>query len=153
MRSGSAVPRFRGENRPSLRHTLTCMSSSALGIGPELDTVATVCRSLVGLGGAYSRILVASDPTSLSRAQGLGPDQVLTSPRSATRTPPDPLLTVGIRHPLRPPGLARKTRRSDEPAERRRVRTSSERGREFVVVADRNEASGLMDNDAFARDG
>jgi hypothetical protein len=53
---GERVPRFRGEDRASSRHTLTCMSSCVLRIRPELDKVPAVCRPLSGFGHAYHRL-------------------------------------------------------------------------------------------------
>ena len=49
---------FQGEEVPSRRHTLTCMSRCPFRSRSELDTLQIACRELSGFSAAYSRLPV-----------------------------------------------------------------------------------------------
>jgi hypothetical protein len=84
-----AVPgteRFRGEDRASSRHTLTCMSSCVLRIRPELDKVQTVCRALTGFLDAYPRLPALPRRPSSRRPSSAYPSGMFDEPKRE----PDP---------------------------------------------------------------
>lgn len=87
--TATPVGSFRGEDRASSRHTLTCMSSCALRIRPELDKVPTVCRELRGfrlLTSAYRPI-----PTDRALPTASFPRPILRACSTTSRLrEPDP---------------------------------------------------------------